>query len=85
MENIQLKKSVAISESGFIFHPGSGESFSVNATGLEILNLLRQEMDSEEIIRALVQNYEMDRAELEKYFYDFIASLKQHHLIQDHD
>jgi len=85
MEYIQLKKSVAISESGFIFHPGSGESFSVNDTGLEILNLMKQEHSNEEILGKLSADYDIEPSELEKYFFDFISMLKQYHLIQDND
>ncbi len=85
MEYIQLKKSVAISESGFIFHPGSGESFSVNDTGLEILNLMKQEQSNEEILGRLSADYDIEPSELEKYFFDFISMLKQYHLIQDND
>ena len=85
MEHIQLKQSIAISESGFIFHPGSGESFSVNETGLEILELLKKGLSSEDILNSLTDNYEVERTELEKYFFDFISMLKQYHLIRDND
>jgi PqqD family protein of HPr-rel-A system len=85
MEFIQLKKSVAISESGFIFHPGSGESFSVNNSGLEIIEMLRNEMSNEEIILSLSEKYDIEKSELEKYFFDFVSMLKQYHLIQDNE
>jgi len=85
MNSIQLKKSVAISESGFIFHPGSGESFSVNNTGLEILEMLRKEMGAEEILHTLSDTYDIERPELERYFFDFLSMLKQYHLVSDNE
>lgn len=35
-------QSLAISETGFIFDPQTGQSFTVNATGLLVLDLLKQ-------------------------------------------
>ena len=39
---MKLKKNIAISESGFVFDPTSGESFSLNPIAIEILNMLKE-------------------------------------------
>ena len=38
---MKLKRNIAVSESGFLFDPTSGESYSLNEQGLEILNLMK--------------------------------------------
>ena len=47
--NMKLKKNIAISESGFVFDPHSGESFSVNPIGAEIIELIKREKEFNEI------------------------------------
>ena len=34
---MKLKKNIATSESGFVFNPSTGDSFSLNTIGAEIL------------------------------------------------
>jgi len=46
---MKLKKNIAISESGFVFDPNSGESYSLNPIGAEIIELLKLEKKSDEI------------------------------------
>ena len=36
-----LKKDIALSDTGVVFNPATGDSFSVNAVGLELLRLLQ--------------------------------------------
>jgi len=82
---MKLKKSVAISESGFVFDPMSGESFSVNEIGIELLSLLKQEKTSEEISEFFIKTYDVDSTDFEKYYYDFIGMLRQYQLIEEYD
>jgi hypothetical protein len=80
---MKIKKSVAISESGFIFNPSTGDSFTVNLLGIEIFNMLKEEKDYEEICKTILANYNTDEATFEKDFNDFIGMLNLHLLI-DH-
>lgn len=82
---MKLKKSIAISESGFVFDPMSGESFSVNDIGMEILSRLKEEKTAEEISGYFIETYDVESTDFEKYFYDFIGMLRQYQLIEDHD
>jgi len=82
---MKLKKSIAISESGFVFDPMSGESFSVNEIGMEILTLLKQDKSPEQISDFFVNTYDVESADFEKYFYDFIGMLRQYQLIEDNE
>ncbi len=79
---MRIKKNIAVSESGFVFDPTTGDSFSLNRIGLEIIELLRQENASDEIIGELLKKYDVDKGSLEKYFYDFTSMLRYYQLIE---
>jgi len=80
---MKLKKNIAISESGFVFDPSTGESFSLNQVGREILELLRRNVPLENIRITLQEKYEVDDLSFEKYYFDFINTLKHFNLIED--
>lgn len=82
---MKVKKNIAISESGFVFDPTSGESFSLNPIGAEIIELLKQETPFTEIRDIMLNKYEVDNNSFEKYYYDFINMLKQFKLIDEKD
>ncbi len=79
---IQLN-DLAVSDSGFIFNPATGESFSANETGLFILEQLKQSKTQEEIIDLMLEEFQADRPTMEKDFADFIAILSHYHLINN--
>ena len=80
---MNLKRNIAISESGFVFDPSSGESFSLNPVGREILELIGKNQDYDEIRKKLQEKYEVSALSFEKYYFDFINSLKHFNLIED--
>jgi hypothetical protein len=78
---MKLKKDVAVSEAGLVFNPTTGESFSVNPIGVEILGLIREEKDFAEISRIITSRYAIDKAAFERDYQDFTAVLEQHNLL----
>ncbi|MCK4464608.1 MAG: PqqD family protein [Bacteroidales bacterium] len=82
---MKVKKNIAISESGFVFDPTSGESFSLNPIGAEIIELLKQEKSFDKIREIMLNKYEVDDNSFKKYYYDFINMLKQFKLIDEKD
>ena len=82
---MQIKKNIAVSETGFVFDPTSGESYSINGEGQEIMALLKDGKTPEEISEVMCGEYEIDKAGFEKYFYDFIGMLRQFQLIETED
>ena len=82
---MKLKKNIAVSESGFVFDPNSGDSFSMNPVGAEILNLLKQEKNFDKIHDAMTKKYDVLPGEFDKYFLDFIQTLKQFNLMENDD
>jgi hypothetical protein len=59
MDQMQRLRDVAISDSGFLFDPYTGLTFSVNATGRFILEKLKSGLDAEAIPEALRQGFEL--------------------------
>ncbi|MDP3464132.1 MAG: PqqD family protein [Bacteroidales bacterium] len=82
---MKVKKNIAISENGFVFNPATGESFSANPIGLEILNQLRQGETSEAIIQSISNAYHAEPSAIERDLNDFIESMRQYHLFDHED
>ncbi len=79
---MRLKKNIAVSESGFVFDPGTGDSFSLNRIGLEIIELIKTGKSENEIVSDLLEKYDIDNASLEKYYYDFVSMLRYYRLTE---
>ena len=73
----ELYRRLALSESGFVFDPVSGQSFTVNETGLELLRQLQQSTDLQEIQKSLADIYETQPNELERDINNFTSSLSE--------
>ncbi|MBN3035696.1 MAG: PqqD family protein [Bacteroidales bacterium] len=82
---MKIKKNVAISESGYLFNPGTGESFSVNPIGVGIIQMLREGKSEDEIRSEMLSQYDIDADTMEKDLQDFIGFLKQYALIDNND
>jgi hypothetical protein len=82
---MKLRKNVAVSEAGLLFNPVTGESFSVNPIGVEIINLMREEKNQEDISNFILGKYETDKASFEKDYHDFIGILEHNDLLENHE
>ena len=80
---MQIKKNIALSESGFAFNPTTGDSYSINPVGQEILAYLGEKKSAAEITSLMTTAYDIDPPSFEKYFYDFISMLKQFELLEE--
>jgi hypothetical protein len=79
---MKLKKNIATSEAGLIFNPGTGDSFSVNGLGREILEKLKESKSQEEIITFITGRYDVDNKLFEKDLEDFISQLYDYNLLE---
>ena len=82
---MQIKKNIAVSETGFVFNPTTGDSYSINLVGREILGYLREDKSPDEITSLMTSAYDIDPASFEKYFYDFLSMLRQFELLDEED
>jgi hypothetical protein len=78
---MKLKKNIASSEAGLIFNPGTGDSFSVNNIGAEILAMLKQSNSPQEILGHLSSKYDVEKNQLEKDMDDFVSQLNDYNLL----
>ena len=80
---MDIRKNIAVSENGFIFNPLTGDSFSVNQTGVFILRKMKEGDSDEDIMKALQEEYELDAYTAEKDLYDFLSLLKSYQLTEN--
>jgi len=79
---MKLKKNIATSEAGFVFNPGTGDSFSVNNIGSEILVMLKENKSMNDIIESITMRYDVEKSQLEKDLDDFVSQLSGYNLIE---
>ncbi|MCF6224262.1 MAG: PqqD family protein [Flavobacteriaceae bacterium] len=80
---MKLKNNIAISESGFIFNPEIGTSFSTNPLGISILKQLKTNTSLEKIRTSIVENYDVDSITCEKDLDDFLSMVNQYNLLEE--
>jgi len=81
MENYKMQNNVAVSENGFLFLPSTGESFTLNEIGRTILEYLKEGITSDEIIKRIADEYDVDKTVAERDFSDFINQLKNFRIV----
>jgi hypothetical protein len=79
---MKLKKNIATSESGFIFNPANGDSFSVNEIGAEIITFMKDDRSPSEIVEAITSKYDTEKKQVEKDLEDFISLLVSFNLVE---
>ncbi len=82
---MNINKNIAVSDSGFVFNSTTGESFSVNPIGVEIIELLKQDLTIEQVNQNLLERYNADIVTIDKDVSDFISLLEQYSLIDKQD
>lgn len=82
---MKLKKNIAVSETGFLFDPNTGESYNLNKTGQFIVKLLADKMSEKQIMDAVMEKYEIEPIAFQRYMDDFAVMLKQFGIIELED
>lgn len=78
-----LRKNIATSESGFIFNPGTGDSYSANPIAAEILQLLKEGTSVSVIKAKILERYDVESSQLEKDWDDFTNQLKDANILEN--
>jgi PqqD family protein of HPr-rel-A system len=79
---MKIKKNIATSEEGFVFNPGTGDSFSTNAIGTDIIALLKDDKSQKEIIKTICSKYDVNPHSFEKDLDDFLSQLKDSAILE---
>ena len=73
---MQIRKNLAVSETGFIFDPDTGESYTTNETGREIIRLLKEGKTDEQIKTYFLNEFDVNKDVFEKNYFDFLNMLE---------
>lgn len=82
---MKITEEIRISDNGFVFNSKTGDSFNVNATGLELVKLIAQDLDFDTIKNKFLEKYDLDDLSFEKDFYEFCAMIKYHQITSSED
>jgi hypothetical protein len=77
-----IKKNIATSESGFIFNPSTGDSFSANPLANEIIQSLKEGQSIQKIKSSIIDRYDVDVFQLEKDLDNFVLQLREANLLE---
>ena len=80
---MRIKKNIAVSASGLIFNPDTGESFTVNPIGAEIINSIKDGKPKAEIEQEVLIKYNIEKSSFERDYEDFVALLRNYLLIEN--
>lgn len=74
-------RDLAISESGFVFDPVTGATFTVNPTGLAMLQALRAGQDRAAVVAAVKDAFETAGQDVGADVDEFILQLERHDIL----
>ena len=73
-------RELAISDTGFIFDPLTGATFSANPSALMILTLLKDGWERAQILAELALRFDARGADLDRDYDDLLRTLSDHGL-----
>ncbi len=72
---------LAISETGFVFDPYTGVTFSLNASGLTILRCLKEGISRGQTVARLEEEFAVGGADLDRDIDELVHLLRQNGLV----
>jgi len=78
-----IKGNIALSENGFVFNPSTGDSFTLNNSGKEVLMMIKEGKNLTQIADMMIAKYDADRITIERYLEDFVNDLSVNNLMED--
>lgn len=79
---MKIRKNIATSEEGFVFNPATGDSFTTNTIGAEIIALLKEDLDMKAIREQICEKYDVDEVQFERDFDDFVSMLLEASILE---
>ena len=80
---MKIKDNIAISETGFVFNPTTGDSFTLNETGRKVIALINEGKTIEQTAKVLKETFDVDDTTLERYLFDFVYDLRINKLLEE--
>ena len=78
-----IKGNIALSDNGFVFNPSTGDSFTLNKTGKEVLMLIKEGKNLSQITELMLEKYDADKITIERYISDFLNDLSVNNLMEE--
>lgn len=78
-----IKGNIALSDNGFVFNPSTGDSFTMNNTGKEVMMLIKEGKSISQIADLMIDKYDVDKMTLERYLVDFVNDLSSNNLLEE--
>lgn len=79
---MRVRKNIAVSDEGFLFNPGTGDSFSTNTIGSEIIAQLKKDKSAGEIAEEMCEKYDVDKNLFERDLDEFMSVLKEYSILE---
>lgn len=79
LPNQDALRRLAISDSGFVFDPVNGDSFTVNQSGMFVLRLIKDNQNLNIVLEAVTKEYKVDAFRAERDILDFIVQLRKYY------
>ncbi len=73
----ELTQRLALNDSGFVFDPESGRSFTSNAVGLYVLRFLQSHSNADGLLTAIESDFDVSRNDAERDVTEFAAQLRK--------
>jgi len=70
-------RNLAISDTGFVFDPSTGNTFLLNETGIFILRKLVQGCERDAVVEALVEEYDVDVEQAGRDLADILIQMQE--------
>lgn len=80
---MKIKENIAISETGFVFNPTTGDSYTLNETGRKVIALINEGKTVEQTAKVLKETFDVDDTTLERYLFDFVYDLRINKLMEE--
>ena len=80
---MKIKPGLNVNESGFLFDPSTGESYSLNEMGIRYFNMISGGLSKENIRDAIIREFDVEDSVFEKSFIDFEARLRYLRLVEN--
>ena len=83
MSHVKRLGDLALSETGLVFDPYTGSTFTVNGTGLCVLKAMREGLDDAAVRDRVKERFDARGADIARDVDDFIAALRQHGILPE--
>ena len=82
-EDLDLRRlqELMINDGGFAFNPQTGQTYSINPTGVDVIHWLNEGFGLDKVIVRMQDEFEIDEFTATQDFHSFVDSLRQNGLL----